>query len=339
MGRQPREPSAFSHYFATNHPIEPDYVVHGPGGDVIAAKWHRPASRSAAHVVLAQHTLMYHVGGSTSVAKIVDGRCIGTRSQHGSVTFGPSDEPNEWIRGGVCEVMHIYIDPSLIRRYAAENLACSAAPEIDPMFAAHDPWLRGYFTMLRSEFEAFGGDRKHPDGLLLTQSMELLIRHLVCWHSSVSQNSRRRALTTAAPPPLAPRHLARVLAYIDANIGGDIALADLAQLVGVSKDHFIRSFRAATQQTPYACLVERRLARAVDALSHGTLSVARIARDAGFKSAPGFSNAFKKHYGMTPNKFRARSLPDAARAQEDGGQFEQPAGKANSRVRWRRAQS
>lgn len=319
MDRQPGEPSAFSHFFATNHSIEPDYVVHGPGGDVIAAKWHRPASRSAAHVVLAQHTLMYHVGGSTSVAKIVDGRCIGTRSRHGSVTFSPSDEPNEWVRGGVCEVLHIYIDPSLIQRYAAENLASSAPPEIDPMFAVHDPWLRGYFMMLQSELEAFGGDHKNLDGLLLTQSMELLIRHLVRWHSSVSQNGRRRALAAAAPPSLAPRHLARVLAYIDANIGGDIALGDLARLVGVSRDHFIRSFRAATQQTPYACLVERRLARAVDALSHSTMSVARIAREAGFKSAPGFSNAFKKHYGISPSRFRTRSRPAAARAQEDSG--------------------
>src|SRR5579863_4556303 len=114
------EPSAFSQFLATNYPGEPDYTVYGPGGDVIAAKWHRPASRSAIQAVLAQHTLMYHVGGSTSVAKLVDRRYIGTRSQHGSLTFSPRDERNEWIRGGVCEVMHVYIAPALIRRHADE---------------------------------------------------------------------------------------------------------------------------------------------------------------------------------------------------------------------------
>jgi AraC family transcriptional regulator len=307
MNRQLTEPSAFSHFLATNYPREPDYVVHGPLGDVIAAKWHRPASHNAMQVVLAQHTLMYHVGGSTSVTKLVEGRCVGTRSQHGSLTFGPRDERNEWIRGGVCEVMHVYIAPSLIQRHADENFACPVAPQIDPIFAVRDPWLHSYFMMLQSEFETFGGDRKHPDALLLTQSMELLLRHLVRWHSNVSQNSRRRALAPAAPHPLAPRHLTRVLAYIDANMGREIALADLAELVGVSKDHFIRSFRAATQRTPYAYLVERRLARAVDALRHSMTSVERIARDSGFKSAPGFSNVFKKHYGMSPRTFRARS--------------------------------
>lgn len=307
MHRQPTEPSAFSHFLSTNDPAEPDYAVHGPGGEVISAKWHRPASRNATQAVLAQDTLMYHVGGSTSVAKIVDGRCIGTRTQHGSVTFSPRDERSEWVRGGVCEVMHVYIAPSLIRRYADENLACSAAPEIDPLFAVHDPWLQGYFMMLQSEFETFGGSSRYPDALLLTQSMELLIRHLVCWHSNVSRNGRRRLVVAAAPRPLAPRHLRRVLAYIDTDIGRDIALADLAQLVGISKNHFIRGFRAATQRTPYAYLVERRLARAVDALRHSTMSVERIARDAGFKSAPGFSNVFKKHYGMSPSRFRSRS--------------------------------
>jgi len=306
MDRQLTEPSAFSHFLSTNNSAEPDYVVHGPGGDVIAAKWHRPASRTAKQVVLAQDTVMYHVGGSTSAAKFVDGRCIGTRTQHGSVTVSPRDERSEWVRDGVCEVMHVYIAPSLKQRYADENLACSAAPEIDPMFAVHDPWLQGYFMMLQSEFETFGGSGKYPDALLLTQSMELLIRHLVSWHSNVSRSSRKR-LVAAAPRPLAPRHLRRVLAYIDADVGRDIALADLAQLVGISKNHFIRGFRAATQRTPYAYLVERRLARAVDALRHSTMSLERIALDSGFRSAPGFSNVFKKHFGISPSKFRART--------------------------------
>jgi AraC family transcriptional regulator len=302
--RQPADPSAFSHYLATNHPAQPDYVVRGPGGEVIAAKWHRPASHSVTYAGLAEHTLMYHIGGSTSVAKLVGGRCVGTRSQHRSFTFSPRDEQNEWVRGGVCEVIHIYIAPSLIERHADEKFGRGAAPRINPLFAVHDPWLQGYFAMLQSEFETFRGRRKEPDALLLTQSMELLIRHLTCWHSNMSQDIRRRPAT---PHPLAPRHLTRVFDYIEANIDRDIELSDLAALIGVSKDHFIRGFRAATQRTPYAYVVERRLARAVEALRHGTMSVERIARDAGFKSAPGFSNAFKRHYGMSPSTFRSRS--------------------------------
>jgi len=307
MDRQPTEPSAFNHFLATNYSIGPDYVVHGPGGEVIAAKWHRPASHCAVDTVLAQHTLMYHIGGSTSVAKFVEGRCVGTAAQHGSLTFSPRDECQEWVRGGVCEVMHVYIEPSLIRGYADENLACSTTPEVEPMFAVHDPWLQSYFTLLHREFGTFCRDTSHPDALLLTQSMELLIRHLVCWHSNASNNGRRRLASAAAPRPLAPRHLTRVLAYIDANIGRDIALRDLAQLVSVSKYHFIRSFRAATQRTPYAYLVERRLALAVNALKDGKKSVDQVAREAGFQSAAGFSNVFKKHYGMSPSNFRVRA--------------------------------
>jgi AraC family transcriptional regulator len=249
---------------------------------------------------------MYHVGGSTSVAKFVDGRCVGTTAQHGSLTFSPRDECNEWVRGGVCEVMHVYIEPSLVQGYADENLTCAATPEVDPIFAIHDPWLQSYFTLLHSEFGTFCRDTSHPDALLLTQSMELLIRHLVCWHSNVSHNGRKRLASPGAPSPLAPRHLTRVFAYIDANIGRDITLCDLAQLVSVSKYHFIRSFRAATQRTPYAYLVERRLALAVQALKDGKKSIEQVAREAGFQSAAGFSNVFRKHYGMSPSRFRAQ---------------------------------
>ena len=301
-----QQPSAFSHFLATNRPRGPDYVVRGVDGDVIAAKWHRPAAHCAVEIALAQHTLMYHVGGSTSVAKFVDGCCVGTAAQHGSVTFSPRDEHSQWERGGVCEVMHVYIAPSLIQRYADENLSCSAPPEIDPIFARRDPWLQSYFQLLQNEFGPFGGDASYPEALLLTQSMELLLRHLVCWHSNVSKSVRQQQ-TSSSATPLAPRHLTRVLAYIEANVGRNITLGDLAQLVSISKYHFIRSFRAATQRTPYAFLVERRLAFALDALRNSSLSIERIAHDAGFQSAPGFSNVFKKHYGMSPSKFRAQS--------------------------------
>jgi AraC family transcriptional regulator len=123
----------------------------------------------------------------------------------------------------------------------------------------------------------------------------------------VPNTLRRRLVSPAASRPLAPRHLTRVLAYIDANLGSNITLCDLAQLVSISKSHFVRSFRAATQRTPYAYLVERRLSLAIDLLRHSTKPIEQIARDAGFQSAPGFSNVFKKHYGMSPGRFRAQS--------------------------------
>jgi transcriptional regulator GlxA family with amidase domain len=50
-----------------------------------------------------------------------------------------------------------------------------------------------------------------------------------------------------------------------------------------------------------------KFALAVNALRHSEMSVEQITRDVGFQSAPGSSNLFKKHYGMSPTEFRARS--------------------------------
>ena len=52
--------------------------------------------------------------------------------------------------------------------------------------------------------------------------------------------------------------------------------------------------------------LERRLAVAVNALKDGKKSMEPIAREAGFQSAAGFSNLFRKHYGISPSKFRAQ---------------------------------
>jgi len=88
------------------------------------------------------------------------------------------------------------------------------------------------------------------------------------------------------------------------NIGRDIALIDLAQVVGVSRDHFIRSFRAATRRTPYAYVVDRRLARAVDALNSPT-SIERIAREAGgciFNPSPNVIPMERNRHGLEPTR-------------------------------------
>jgi len=168
---QPTWPSAFSQYLATNFSKDADYVVHDPNSEVIAAKWHRPASRSTTQAMLAQHTLMYHVGGSTSVAKLVGGRCIGTGAQHGSVTSARETSAMNGSAGGVCEILHVYISPSLIERYADEHCSAAAAPEIDPMFAAGIPGCRAILPCCRASSRSLVAAQA-PDGLLLTQSME-----------------------------------------------------------------------------------------------------------------------------------------------------------------------
>ena len=306
MAAPTRSRSAFEMIKATGGGTGPEYAVRAADGSVVAAKWRRPASRNVLRGGVAQDTLVYHVGGTTSVAKLVDGKCLGTRSQHGSVTFFPRDEESEWIRRGVAEVFHIYLDPHLVRAFAEQNLTGSQLPTIDPLFGVNDPWLCGYFTTVMAELELFVANRERPSSLFLSQSLELLIRHLVRWHSNAAP-ARWRDEPRRAPHALEPRHLARVLEYVEIHLTEEIRLDVLAAMAGMSKNHFIRAFRAATTQTPYAYVIGQRLARATQALRSDDQSVTRIAAEAGFTSASCFSNVFRRHFGVSPLDYRART--------------------------------
>lgn len=296
--------SAFDAHLLSNGRTGPDYLVSDAEGRPIAAKWRRPASRNRLSN-LREYVLVYHVGGSTSVSMFVGGKCLGTGSQHGSVTLYPYDLESDFVRGGTCDVLHLYLDPDLVKGYAAQNLPGAIDVRLDPLLAVKDPWLHGYFAMLISEFELYGGIDGEAHSLLLAQTQQMVIRHLVHWHSNAMRHSRRAAINARAPYPLSPRRLKAVMGYIEANLTAAIDLADLAALTGQSANHFIRSFHAATQRTPYAYVVHRRLSLAAEALRSNDAPLSEIARASGFRSLSTLTNTFKRHYGMTPSQYRA----------------------------------
>ncbi len=75
-----------------------------------------------------------------------------------------------------------------------------------------------------------------------------------------------------------PKHrLQDVLDYIKADLEHDIRLMDLAALVGMSQDHFVRSFKQFTGLTPHRYMIQRRVERAKQLLWQRDLSIAEVA--------------------------------------------------------------
>lgn len=97
----------------------------------------------------------------------------------------------------------------------------------------------------------------------------------------------------------------KVLAYIDANLEGDLSIDALSRVANFSKFHFHRQF-AARVGMPVARYVQlMRLRRAAQRLaSPASCSVLDAAFDAGFESPEAFSRAFKRSFGMAPSSFR-----------------------------------
>ena len=94
-------------------------------------------------------------------------------------------------------------------------------------------------------------------------------------------------------PDLLP-HLRRARDLMDSCYADDIDVAIVAQRVGVSKYHFIRSFSAEYGQTPAQYLAHRRIERAQDLLRATNLTVTEVCMLVGYTSLGSFSAKFPR---------------------------------------------
>jgi AraC family transcriptional regulator len=82
------------------------------------------------------------------------------------------------------------------------------------------------------------------------------------------------------------------------------ALATLAAESGYSRAHFLRTFRAATGQTPHRYLLELRLQRARALVASRSMPLIAIAELCGFSSHAHLSNAFRSRFGVSPSAYQ-----------------------------------
>jgi AraC family transcriptional regulator len=92
--------------------------------------------------------------------------------------------------------------------------------------------------------------------------------------------------------------------FIEQNLANDITLADLAALVGLSRFHFARIFKATFGQSTRQYISRRRIEWASVLLTTTGMSVAEVATATGFGGLARFSTTFRKQTGVTPSQFR-----------------------------------
>lgn len=95
-----------------------------------------------------------------------------------------------------------------------------------------------------------------------------------------------------------------IFKYINSNYFKKIATQDLSNIVHISPYHFCRIFKQMTGKTPTDYINGIRLEKAVDYLNKGDLNITEIALKCGFDSINYFSRLFKRHYNVSPTKFK-----------------------------------
>jgi AraC-like DNA-binding protein len=126
---------------------------------------------------------------------------------------------------------------------------------------------------------------------------------LVALAGRLAQGHGPRAAAAAPPLRRGDARLARVAALLRASLAEPLSLATLAAEAGVTPEHLVRSFRAATGLPPRAWQLQLRLAEARRRLRTGD-AVVGVALDLGFADQAHFHRLFRKNTGMTPGAYR-----------------------------------
>ena len=98
--------------------------------------------------------------------------------------------------------------------------------------------------------------------------------------------------------------LKQVLSYIHYHYQEPIRLKDLAEVLGMSEEHFCRFFKKTMKKSPVSYMNEYRMQQAKILLTDTDSKILDIALQVGFDNLSYFITVFKHHCGLTPSQYR-----------------------------------
>lgn len=108
------------------------------------------------------------------------------------------------------------------------------------------------------------------------------------------------------------RRLCIARSYMHKNFATEIDLDELSQEACLSKFHFIRLFSQAFGVTPHQYLISLRLNHAQRLLLTSNLKLTEICHHVGLRDLSSFGRRFKKTFGLSPARYRAKHAKSAS---------------------------
>jgi len=109
---------------------------------------------------------------------------------------------------------------------------------------------------------------------------------------------------------LQPFHgIAKAVSHLREHHREDVTIVELARLCGLSARQLQRKFKATFGVGPQQFLIKTRLLAACRALRETQQGISEIAYGCGFADQSALARHFRRHLGMTPTRFRDRSVP------------------------------
>jgi AraC family transcriptional regulator len=217
----------------------------------------------------------------------------------GSISLMPAGNSARVRSSGCKDELHIFLEPGLVERVAAEEFGLDPARlTVPPLDALDLPHLRAAMGAVDAELIAGGaGGRLAAESLANVLAVHL-IRHVL----APRPPSRRRygALPRAK--------LRAVVEYVEEHLHASPTLERMAAIARLSPTYFASEFKRATGLPPHQYVITRRVERGKELLQgDGDVSLTDVAARTGFSDQSHFSHHFKRLVGVTPGRFRVRT--------------------------------
>lgn len=105
-----------------------------------------------------------------------------------------------------------------------------------------------------------------------------------------------------------PPYIREALLYMEQHYERNIAISDVAEVVGISSGHLGRLFKAETGKPPLEYLTEYRLEQGKKLLRDESRSLQNISEAIGYNDVHTFIRFFKKYEGITPGEYRKKIM-------------------------------
>lgn len=92
--------------------------------------------------------------------------------------------------------------------------------------------------------------------------------------------------------------------YIKSNIHKKVTVQEVADFLGISRNHLSRIYKQATETTIQQYIISIKLDTAAQYLKNTDLSIGEIASNVGYSDSLEFSKVFKKYFNVSPSQWR-----------------------------------
>jgi AraC family transcriptional regulator len=214
----------------------------------------------------------------------------------GSLTLWPAGHEArsiQWIPDESTNMVRIQLDLSALGRAGVEDERILRRP------LSHQPGVTDHAVASLVRLMVAEVAAGCPAGRLYAESLSIaLAAHIA------ERYAAGPADTPSTPAGLSRRQLDIIREHVDANIGENLSLRELALLAGLGPRHFACAFRRSMGTSPHQYVLRSRIEAAKCALSAGRLPVADVSAMLGFSSQSHFTQTFRRMVGATPRQFR-----------------------------------